>query len=352
MPRSRQDPRRSALRAGVPSGDPEAPGRVTSPEEDAERARALAFEQGFNLAGTCAAGPFEEHGRLAEWLDRGYGGTMGYLADSADERMDPRLVAPWARSALVVGLFYDTPSPRTAEALAGNDQRDPSDRRLWISRYAWGRDYHRVFRRPLRRLVRRLGEAFGADRRFRAWVDTGPLMDKVFAARAGLGWMGKNTMVIHPRAGSWFFIGVVLCEVDLAPHAGIVDHCGSCRRCLDACPTDAFPEPYVLDATRCISYRTIETRDDALPPDLREGLGDHLFGCDLCQDVCPFNATSPMSVLPDFRPREPGLAPSASRIDGMLEDPDAAAERLRGSPLGRPGVAGLRRTRGWHAEDG
>jgi len=203
-----------------------------------------------------------------------------------------------------------------------------------------------------RRLVKKLREAFGEEHNFRQYVDTGPVMEKVLAKYAGLGWIGKNTMLISPSAGSWFFLGVIFTDLELVPGETIEDHCGTCTRCLDICPTQAFPEPYVLDAVRCISYRTIETKDDELPEDLREGMGAHLFGCDLCQDVCPFNHRSPMTILQDFQPREAGFLPRVKDIRELLDSPERLQERVRGTPLGRAGHKGLSRTLSWMSSQG
>jgi len=324
-------------------GDPIAPAKTTEPGNDAARVRALAFGEGFNMVGLSAPGPFPEHARMQDFVDRGYAGTMGYLVDRAKERMNPRLVADWVNSVIVLGLFYETPYPHTEEAIESEDQ-------LWISRYAWGRDYHRVITKMNRRLMKKLFEAFGDETRVRHWVDTGPVMEKVFGKYGGLGWIGKNTMLIHPRAGSWFFLSVLFTDLALEHDHALADQCGSCTRCLDVCPTKAFPEPYVLDATRCISYRTIETRDNILPADQGDHLGPHLLGCDLCQDVCPYNRFSPMTILPDFQPREPGFAPQRSTIEAMLAGPEQGRDRMLGTPLKRPGAEGLSRTLRWHDE--
>ncbi len=346
---ARRAARGAALRAGVPSGDPLAPGHPTDPATDAERARALAFAEGYNLAGVASAEPGADLDRLHEAIARGHVGSMTYLSERAAQRTNPRALAPWARSVLVAGLFYETPLPHTADALAEAHAHgaDP----VWISRYAWGRDYHNLLWRMNRRLVRRLKGAFGADRRLLQYADTGPVMEKALGARAGLGWIGKNTQLTNPLAGSFFFLGVVLTDLDLEPSTPLPDRCGACTECLDACPTAAFPEPYVLDARRCISYRTVESREPKLPEDLATGLAPHLFGCDLCQDACPYNAKSPMSVLEAFRPRDPGLAPERRGVLELLADPEQAAERLQGSPMRRAGADGLRRVLGWHGED-
>ena len=347
----KRDKGHHVFRAGVRSGDPISPGAPTTPKQDAERARALAFSEGYNLAGIAKPGPYPEHENLRTFVERGYAGTMRYLVDRAEERMDPKLLAPWVRSALVLGLFYQTDHPHTMDVLDGaSDEEsmpDDKEKKLWVSRYAWGRDYHRILTKMNKKLVKKLRLAFGGDRQFRQYVDAGPVMEKVLARYAGLGWIGKNTMLISPSAGSWFFLAVILTDLEMESGESIEDHCGNCRRCLDACPTEAFPEPYVLDARRCISYLTIETRDDDLPQDLGDGLGNHLFGCDICQDVCPFNHRSPMTILQDLQPRNPGFAPSVGEMENLLSQPEKLGERLRGSPLGRAGEKGLRRTLGW-----
>jgi epoxyqueuosine reductase len=306
----------------------------------------MALEVGYNLFGVSAPGPFEEHAHLGRIIDRGFLGTMSYLSDRASERSDPALVAPWVKSVIVMGMFYETPHPHTEEVVSA-DNPHGDDPRLWISRYGWGRDYHRVLTSMNRKLLRKMKRAFGEEARFRFWVDTGPVMEKVFAVHAGLGWMGKNTMVINPTAGSWFFLSAWFTDLELVVGDVVPDHCGSCTRCLDVCPTDAFAAPYVLDATRCISYRTIETREDTIPEDVGDGLSSHLFGCDLCQDVCPFNKKSPMTTLSDFHPRSPGFAPRRTEVEALLDDPEAYDKRTQGSPIRRAKVHGLRRTLGW-----
>jgi len=335
-----------ALTVRSSGGDPLDPGTTTEPERDTERIRRLALDAGYNLFGVSAPGPFEEHAHLGQIIDRGYLGTMSYLSDRASERSDPFQVAPWVKSVLVMGMFYETPHPHTVDVLSEN-KASSSDPRLWISRYGWGRDYHRVLTTMNRKLLRNMKLAFGDDTRLRFWVDTGPVMEKVFAVHAGLGWMGKNTMVINPTAGSWFFLSAWYTDLELVTGDRVPDHCGSCTRCLDVCPTNAFPEPYVLDATRCISYRTIETREDTIPEDVGDGLSSHLFGCDLCQDVCPFNKKSPMTTLADFQPRNPGFAPRRTEVEALLDDPQAYDKRTRGSPIRRAKMHGLRRTLGW-----
>ncbi len=259
-----------------------------------------AIECGFDLVGITllpvAQGP--EFAR--RWLQEGFGGEMHYLRNP--KREDPRLVLPSAKSAILVGLVYNTSLPYSTESAgmetagtqgreAGQPARPLDGPRAWISRYAWGRDYHSVMRERLERLREALVTlAPGAETR--VYVDTGPVNERALARSSGIGWMGKNTLIINQQKGSWFFLGVVLTNLELAPDGPAPDRCGSCTRCLDACPTGALVRPYVMDASRCIAYLTIELKG-AIPEKLRPAVGRNVFGCDICQDVCPWNSTSP-----------------------------------------------------------
>lgn len=244
----------------------------------AEDAKALALALGFDRAGVAPAEPGPHAAFLREWLARGYDGEMAWIGRRAEERMDPRAVLPGARSVIAVALVYDPATPAPHGPV-------PAGR---VARYAGGEDYHEVMWERLRALEAGLSALASAPIVTRSYCDTGPVQEREFAARAGLGWIGKNTCLIHPTLGSYVFLGVVLTDLDLGDGVAEPDHCGSCRACLDACPTDAFPEPYVLDATRCISYTTIESRG-AIDPALRAAHGDWIFGCDVCQEVCPWN---------------------------------------------------------------
>jgi epoxyqueuosine reductase len=264
----------------------------------AEQARAL----GFDLCGVARADAFEELQRLPEWLGRGYAGEMKYLHDA--RREDPSRVMANARSLIVVALNYRTNHPYSTEVPATRAGESP---RGWVSRYAWGDDYHEFLGKKLDALVAamrtRIAEPFEA----RAYVDTGPIVERVAAHHAGLGWLAKNTMLINEQLGSWLFLGVIITSLDLEPTlrepAGLpADLCGQCRLCIDACPTGAIVEPYVLDARRCIAYLTIELRG-AIPEDLRPAMGRMVFGCDICQDVCPWNRNAAVSSLAEFAPR-------------------------------------------------
>jgi epoxyqueuosine reductase len=264
-----------------------------------------------------ADGKFEELANLPEWLARGYAGEMNYLSDS--RRADPRLVLDGARSLIVVALSYNSALPYSTEEPVSGGGDAP---RGWISRYAWGDDYHDVLREKLETVVTAMREQFEEPFEARAYVDTGPVIERIAAKYAGLGWLGKNTCLINEQIGSWLFLGVIVTTLDLAPSvpAGELpapDLCGNCRLCLDACPTQAFPTSYVLDARKCISYLTIELRG-AIPEELRPAMGRAVIGCDICQDVCPWNRKSPVTQLAAFQPRR--LPPDCESGNGKQEE--------------------------------
>lgn len=257
---------------------------------------------GFDLCGVARAEKFPELTNSSEWLARGYAGEMKYLHDP--RREDPRAAMHGIRSVIVCLLNYNTQFPLSTEARPSS-QGDEA--RGWISRYGWGEDYHHVLLKRLEALIALLRERFSEPLEARAYVDTGPIQERVAAKYAGLGWLGKNTLLLNQHIGSYFFLGVILTTLGLEPTLGSTesppqDLCGSCTRCIEACPTQAFVEPYVMDARRCISYLTIELRG-SIPEELREPMGDHVFGCDVCQDVCPWNRRAPVSRLAQFQPR-------------------------------------------------
>lgn len=298
--------------------------------ERARRTVALAHAAGFADAGVASAAAPDVLSAFRPWIERGFAGQMDYLIDQLDRRADLTVAFPWARSVVAVALPYDTPSPYSTEA----------DRaRGWISRYAWGDDYHDVVRARLETLRASLADAFGSFES-RAYVDTGPVAEKAYAAAAGIGVYGKNACLLNQRLGSWFFIGVLVTDLDLEPSTPGTDICGSCRACLDACPTGAFPEPYVLDATKCISYLTIEARG-ATDETLREATGRHVYGCDICQDVCPWNRKRRVSGGAEFEPRDGAFAPSLVELAALSSDDFAA--RFRKSPVKRTKLGGLLR---------
>jgi epoxyqueuosine reductase len=265
-----------------------------------ERAHAI----GFDLCGVARAETFDELGHLPDWLARGYAGDMDYLNDS--RRGDPRLVVEGARSVIVVALNYNSARPYSTESAASVNNNDGSPLG-WISRYAWGDDYHEVLGEKLKELVAAMSAEFAEPFEARVYVDTGPVVERVAAKYAGLGWLAKNTCLINEQLGSWLFLGVIVTTLELEPSLApgeppAADLCGNCRLCLDACPTGAFTAPYVLDARRCISYLTIELRG-AIPEELRPGMGRAVIGCDICQDVCPWNRKTPVTTMTAFAPR-------------------------------------------------
>ena len=275
-----------------------------------------------------SAPPILSHFR--RWVEQGHAGGMDYLVRQVDRRSDATVAFPWARSVIVSALQYDTPHPYSTSAPPGT---------AWLSRYAWGDDYHDVVRSRLEVLRASLGQAMGAFES-RAYVDTGPVAEKAYAVAAGLGSYGKNTCVLNQRLGSWFFIGVLITDLDLRPDAPVTDICGSCTACLDACPTKAFPEPYVLDARRCISYLTIEVKD-SIDPELRSSMGHQVFGCDICQDVCPWNRKRRVFGGASFEPRVGNEAPSFEALATLT--PEEFVERFRKSPIKRSKRRGLLR---------
>ncbi|MDH5306938.1 MAG: tRNA epoxyqueuosine(34) reductase QueG [Myxococcales bacterium] len=307
-----------------------------APQTLTERTVALALAVGFDLAGVARAEPTPETRFLREWLARGYAGEMAYLARRAEARIDPRRVLPGARSCVALGFVYD-PGRRQAAAPGS----------LGVARYAGGDDYHDILIDRLRAFETGLEVLAGRSVRTRGYVDTGPVSERVFAAYAGLGWIGKNTCLIHPRLGSYLFLGVVLTDLELEPDARAPDHCGTCRACLEACPTQAFAAPHVLDARRCIAYTTIESREP-IPLALREGHGAWGFGCDICQEVCPWNRRARRSIPSDplglrarIAPRPEWLAPSLAWVLQLSEQ--AWRSAVRGTALRRARYRGLLR---------
>jgi epoxyqueuosine reductase len=298
----------------------------------AESVRQHARTLGFDVCGVAPAEALAEAGRIREWLARGYAGDMGYLPRTAHLREDVRRVLPSARSVIVTGTVYNTDRPYSVEST------DPSQ--ALISRYAWGEDYHEVVGRRLDRLLDWMRAEHGAPLEACAWVDTGPVHERAHAERAGLGWIGKHGCLINPDLGSWLFLSAIVCSLALAPDEPILDRCGTCNLCVEACPTGAIVEPRVLDARRCLSYLTIELRRD-IPEPLRAAVGTRVFGCDICQDVCPWNQAAARSDDPAWQPR-PGLdRPSLLELWGRSDQ--ELAGLIRGSALSRAGVSGLRR---------
>ena len=300
--------------------------------------KARARELGFDLVGVAPAGPTLEAAFYPEWLRRGFHGRMTYLEGRRGEmRGDSRTLMPSARSVICVGLVYNTPEPYSTEF-------EP-DLEGWVSRYAWGEDYHGVLGERLRSLADWIRSRYGRDVRCKVCVDTSPLLERAYASRAGLGWIGRNTCLIDERLGSWYFLGEILTSLDLPPDEPAPFRCGTCRRCIDACPTDAFVEigegpSHALDSRRCISYWTIELRGP-IPEDHRESVGQHLFGCDICQDVCPWNSPRRAAVTDDpaFGPSH--ARPRLSEAAGLSEE--EFDERYAGTPIERSRYTGFLR---------
>jgi epoxyqueuosine reductase len=296
-----------------------------------------ALDAGFDLVGVAAPSTQEHLEFLPEWLKKGYGGEMQYLADP--RREDPRKILPSVKSVICVGLVYNAPRPYSTAIGANGREPNPTipdvanpdvHSRGWISRYAWGADYHHVMRSKLEQL-RTAVEALEAGVETRVYVDTGPIVERAFARLSGMGWAGKNTCLINEGKGSWFFLGVILTSLELAPDLPAPDRCGSCTRCLEACPTGALVEPYVMDASRCIAYLNIELKG-SIPEPFREAMGNNVVGCDICQDVCPWNSPqrTAVSSLPEFQPialpttmrdENSGLAPAAETGPSLFNPP-------------------------------
>jgi len=347
-----------------------------------------AHEAGFELAGIAPASEFAELEYFPKWIAAGHAGEMQYMA-ARDEsgnlkRSKLQTVAPWAKSVIVCAMNYNTAQPYSTEI------QDPT--RGWISRYAWSReDYHEAVMRRLRLVEAKLrtevvtsgakalsqgettiaalrrcatqepsdspadenrpsgfvaelrrseGNGAGTVLQTRCYVDTGPIVERVYAKYAGIGWVGKNTCILNQKMGSWLFLGVILTSIELAPDLPAPDRCGTCTRCIDACPTKALIAPYELDSNRCISYLTIEKRG-AIPEDMRDGMGRHVFGCDICQDVCPWNRKAPATTAAEFQPREGLVNPALDWLAQIGEE--EFREKFRGSPIRRAKRAGLRR---------
>ncbi len=309
---------------------------------DAKEIIKRAAEQaGFDLCGIAPASDAAELEHFPAWIAAGHAGEMKYLEARNDrgdlKRASLANVAPWARSVVVCAINYNTHHPYSTQV-------QDSDRG-WISRYAWSReDYHDSVLQRLKMVEASLRQNLSADAResliTRSYVDTGPIVERVFAKYSSVGWIGKNTLLINQKKGSWLFLGVILTSLRLEADLPAPDRCGSCTRCIDACPTDAILAPYQLDSNRCISYLTIEKRG-SIPEELREGMGRHIFGCDICQDVCPWNRRAPASTAPEFQAR-PGLVnPALAWLAEMSEE--QFRETFRGSPIRRTKRSGLRR---------
>ena len=305
-----------------------------SPQEKTDLVRRLAVEAGFDAVGVAAAAPIARRQYFADWLAEGRHGEMDYLARTAEARSDSRRLLEGARSVIVAAQSY---KPADEGSLSAGGARGR------IARYAWGRDYHRVHRKKLQRLAAALHAAVEDRFESRVCVDTAPIIEREAAAAAGIGWIGKNTLVLHPRLGSYLFLGEIVTTLELAPSEPMSDHCGSCTRCLDACPTRAIHDPYRMDATRCIAYLTIEHRHE-IPPGLHPAMGDWVFGCDICQEVCPHNAKAPAGSEPAYAPGERFPLSPRPLLDTLLNLTEEQRQAfLAGSAMKRATSAMLKR---------
>jgi epoxyqueuosine reductase len=335
-----------------------------------ERIKSFAAAAGFDLCGIAPVEDFPELQRFPQWISDGHAGEMKYLEsrDGAGQlrRASLNSVFPWARSVVVCAVNYNTARPYStqvgqaqtpapeglpiiAQRLSAGDcvpnnssPAGTAEARGWISRYAWSReDYHDSVLRRLREVESKLKELCQPEQiETRSYVDTGPIVERVYAKYAGIGWLGKNTCLINQKIGSWLFLGVIITSLELTPDLPAPDRCGTCTRCIDACPTHAFVAPHQLDSNKCIAYLTIEKRGP-IPEEFREGIGHQVFGCDICQDVCPWNRKAPATNKPEFQPREGFVNPALAWLSEISEE--EFREVFRGSPVKRAKRNGLRR---------
>lgn len=319
------------MHAGVTSVFPTEAVNEATPRELSRRIKERAIEEGFEKVGIVPAEAlYQESNRLMQWLARGYHGEMSWMARDPEVRSDPRKLFPLARSVIVVARNYYTPAKHSDDPATGK-----------VSRYAWGDDYHEVVGSKLRSLLAWIKEEIpNVDGK--VCVDIQPMMDKAWGQRAGLGWIGKHTNLITTEYGSWVFIGELLLDIKLEYDDEVVaDHCGSCTLCLDACPTSAITEAYVVDSNKCISYATIELRAAEMPNEVAGNLVGWLYGCDICQDVCPWNRFEQTTDEARFQPRVGNVNADLSEIAKLT--PETYAERFRGSAMKRAKLSGLQR---------
>ena len=296
--------------------------------------KVYASKIGFDLVGITTAEPLEEdEQRLAAWLEAGFAGEMAYMTRSPGRRARPQELLPEAKSVICLGIYYYPGEP---------SEPSPGSPHGAVSRYAWGKDYHRIIERLLDELIAYLKEQTGPSLKFKAMVDHGPVLEKALAQRAGLGFIGKNTLLIHRDLGSWIFLAELITDLDLELDKPQFNQCGSCNACLSACPTGALLQPFVLDARRCISYLTIELKDE-IPESLRPQMEDWIFGCDICQEVCPFNVQPKTTDHPLFTASK-GMGPWLSLADvlAIQEDHEFKA-KFSETPFLRPKRQGLQR---------
>ena len=327
------------MQASVTSSSPVEAENDFRSHELSRRIKNKALDEGFEKVGIVRAQPLDdERNRLMQWLGRGYHGEMAWMARDPETRTDPGKLFPIARSVIVVAKNYYTSARHTNDPATGK-----------VSRYAWGDDYHEVVGSKLRSLLTWITETI-PQVEGKVCVDIQPMMDKAWAARAGLGWMGKHTNLITPEYGSWVFIGELLLNIELDYDNELVaDHCGSCTLCIDACPTGAIIEPYMLDSNLCISHATIESRAPEMREDVASKLEGWFYGCDICQDVCPWNRFEQLTDEPGFQPREDNV--NIDLADVIKLTKATYVERFRGSAMKRAKLPGLQRNAGYLLED-
>ncbi len=284
----------------------------------------FAYSLGFDLVGISPPNTYPDNEHYNEWLQKGFAGEMSYLKRNAFKKDDPNHVLPNIKSVITCALNYNTDKPYSTEA--NNNEKG------WVARYAWGEDYHNVLGGMLEKLRAYIDTLFENEINTKAYVDTGPVLEKVHAKNSGVGWIGKNTCLINQEIGSWLFLGEVLTDVELEYDSQVADRCGSCTKCIDACPTDAITEPYVLDSRKCISYLTIELKG-AIPDDLRDGMENNIFGCDICQDVCPWNKRAPITELLNFNAVDNFFNPDLKKL--LQLDKEGFRELFKNSPIKR-----------------
>jgi len=290
-----------------------------------------ALDIGFDLVGISPAGEFPENQYYKEWISNGYHAGMGYMEKNQERRKDVRKVVSGAKSVISCAVNYNTDMPYSTQL---NDKN-----RGWISRYAWADDYHYRIKDMIGELGKYLEEVSESELNYRAYVDTGPVLERVYAKYAGIGWTGKNTCIINQEIGSWLFLSELITDIELDYDSPVADRCGNCTMCIDACPTDAIREPYILDSNRCISYLTIENKGE-IPPEKREGVENNIFGCDICQDVCPWNRKAGTGDS-DFLPRPGFFAPNPGEL--VVLDQEQFSKLFSKSPVKRAKRRGLLR---------
>lgn len=289
-----------------------------------------AYKLGFDIVGISTPDTYPDNEFYKEWLEKGFAGEMDYLERNSFKKDNPAEVLPNIKSIVTCTFNYNTDKPYSTEV---NDSK-----KGWVARYAWGEDYHDVVGEMLEKLKAYIETLFDEKINAKTYVDTGPVLEKVHAKNSGVGWIGKNTCLINQEIGSWLFLGELLTDVELEYDSMVPDRCGSCTKCIDACPTDAITEPYVLDSRKCISYLTIELKG-VIPNELRGGIGNNIFGCDICQDVCPWNKKAPLTDLMNFQAIKEIYNPSLKKL--LKLDKEDFKELFKNSPIKRSKRRGL-----------